>query len=149
MPKTLETCKKKHVLFNSKSFKVIARRLKQQRFYLSLSLSVVAIILEINKKGKNAASLALNRCWFKNPSLLMTPLHLAISNFKKKNVLLLTKDFFSRSFHSCKFFHDLCKKCNLKGNSIKLSTLLKYGLTEVKKARSWMFDLVLNMLLWT
>ena len=62
MPKTLETCKKKHVLFNSKSFKVIARRLKQQRFYLSLSLSVVAIILEINKKGKNAASLALNRC---------------------------------------------------------------------------------------
>ena len=32
-------------------------------------------------------------------------------------VLLLTKDFFSRSFNSCKFFHErVCcvKKCNLK-----------------------------------
>ena len=79
----------------------------------------------------------------------MTPLHCVISNFEKKIVLLLTKDFFSRSFHSCKFFHELCKKWNLKGNSIELSTFLKYGLTEVKKAPSWMFDLVLNMPLWT
>ena len=36
-----------------------------------------------------------------------------------------------------------------KGNSIKLSTFLKYGSTEVKKAPSQMFDLVLNMSLWT
>ena len=79
----------------------------------------------------------------------MTPLHCVISNFEKKFVLLLTKDFFSRSFHSCKFFHELCKKWNLKGNSIELSTFLKYGLTEVKKAPSWMFDLVLDMPLWT
>ena len=37
--------------------------------------------------------------------------------FRKKNVLLLTKDFFSRSFQSCKFFSrkgESCKKWNLK-----------------------------------
>ena len=32
-----------------------------------------------------------------------------------------------------------------KGNLIELSTFLKYGLTEVKKALSQLFDLVLNM----
>ena len=31
------------------------------------------------------------------------------------------------------------------GNSIELSTVLKYGLTEVKKAPSQMFDLVLTV----
>ena len=36
-----------------------------------------------------------------------------------------------------------------KCNSIELSTFLKYGLTEVKKALLQMFDLVLNMPLWT
>ena len=36
-----------------------------------------------------------------------------------------------------------------KGNSIELSTILKYGLTEVKKAPSQMFHLVVNMPLWT
>ena len=35
-----------------------------------------------------------------------------------------------------------------KGNSIELSTFLKLGLTEVKKAPSQMSDLVLNMPLW-
>ena len=37
------------------------------------------------------------------------------------------------------------QKMRPKGNSIELSTFLKYGLTEVKKAPSQMFDLVLNM----
>ena len=32
-----------------------------------------------------------------------------------------------------------------KGNLIELITFLKYGLTEVKKTPSQMFDLVLNM----
>ena len=32
-----------------------------------------------------------------------------------------------------------------KGNSIELSTFLKYGLTEMKKAISQMFNLVINM----
>ena len=32
-----------------------------------------------------------------------------------------------------------------KGNSIELSTFSKYGLTELKKAPTQMFDLVLNM----
>ena len=36
-----------------------------------------------------------------------------------------------------------------KGNLIEFSTFLKYGLTEVKKAPLWMFDLVLNMPPWT
>ena len=31
---------------------------------------------------------------------------------------------------------ELCKKSNLKGNLIELSTFLKYGVTEVKKAAS-------------
>ena len=49
--------------------------------------------------------------------LLKTPFHCVISNFEKKKCLLLTKDFFSWSFQSCKFFSrkgELCKKCNLK-----------------------------------
>ena len=57
--------------------------------------------------------------------------------FRKKNVPLLTKDFFSRSFQSCKFFHErfeLRKEKELKGNSIELSAFLKYGLTEVEKS---------------
>ena len=36
-----------------------------------------------------------------------------------------------------------------KGNSIELSPFLKYGLTEVKKASSQIFDLVLDMALWS
>ena len=43
----------------------------------------------------------------------------------------------------------IVQKLEPKGNSIELSTFLKYGLTEVKKAPSQMFDLVLNMPLWT
>ena len=35
-----------------------------------------------------------------------TPFHYVISNFKKKIVQLLTQDFFSRSFHNCRFFHE-------------------------------------------
>ena len=49
---------------------------------------------------------------------------------------MLTKNFFSRRFQCCKFFHERVSsvKMELKGNSIELSTVLKYGLTEVKKA---------------
>ena len=36
-----------------------------------------------------------------------------------------------------------------KGNSIELSTFLKYGLTDAEKAPSQMFELVLNLLLQT
>ena len=36
-----------------------------------------------------------------------------------------------------------------KGNSVEISTFLKYGLMEVRKAPSQMFDLVLNMPLLT
>ena len=36
-----------------------------------------------------------------------------------------------------------------KGNSIELSTFLKYSLMEVEKAPSQMFVLVLNMPLWS
>ena len=45
------------------------------------------------------------------------PFDCIISNFEKSTVPLLTKDFFSRSFPSCKFFSrkgKLCKKWNLK-----------------------------------
>ena len=78
--------------------------------------------------------------------------HHSIASFRisTKNVPLLTKEFFSWNFQSCKIFHERvsCVKKKLKGNSIELSIFLKYGLTEVKKAPSQMFDLVLNMPLW-
>ena len=35
------------------------------------------------------------------------------------------------------------------GNLIELNAFWKYGLTKVEKAPSYMFDLVLNMPLWT
>ena len=74
----------------------------------------------------------------------MTPFQCVISNFEKK-VSLLTKDFFSQSFHGGTFFSwkgQLCKKKEPKSNLIKLSTFLKYGLTKVKKSsiedvRTW------------
>ena len=64
------------------------------------------------------------------------PLH----NFKfqKKIALSLTKDCFSQSFHSFMFFTKgwVVQKMEPKGNSIELSTFLKYDLTEVEKAPS-------------
>ena len=48
--------------------------------------------------------------------------------------ILLTKDFFSYSFHSCKFFPELCKKWNL--SSIELSTFVKYGLRIYSQGKS-------------
>ena len=45
-----------------------------------------------------------NRCSFKKP-LLMTPLHCVISNFGKKKVPLLTKDFLPK-FSELKVFHE-------------------------------------------
>ena len=113
-------------------------------FYLSLSINVLTIIFEIKKK-ENAAVLTL--LTDANLKILLYWWSHCIKWFrisKKKTVLLLTKDFFS-SFHSCKFFHELCKKWNLKGNSIEPSKFFKYGLAEVKNAPLWMFDLVLNM----
>ena len=37
---------------------------------------------------------------------MQIPFYRAISNFQKKAVPLLTKDFFPRNFHSYKFFHE-------------------------------------------
>ena len=54
----------------------------------------------------------------------MTPLRCVISKFEKKIVLLLTKDFFSRRFHSCKFFHEFCKKWNLKDKLLERLPLI-------------------------
>ena len=73
--------------------------------------------------------------------------HCVILNLEKKIVLWLTKDVFSRSFHSYKFFHKRvsCVKMQPKDNSIELSMFLKHGLTEMEKAPSQTFHLVLNM----
>ena len=58
--KTLEMCKRKHVLFDSKSFKVCGRSHVQRNvFYLSVSINVLTIIFEIKKKENNAAVLTL------------------------------------------------------------------------------------------
>ena len=56
--------------------------------------------------------------------------------FQKKLVLLLTKDFSPEVFTVVSFFKKewVVQKMQPKGNSIELSTLLKYGLTEAKKA---------------
>ena len=68
----------------------------------------------------------------------MMPFHCIISNFKKNFALSLTKDCFSQSFHSFMFFAKgwVVQKMEPKGNSIELSTFLKYDLTQVKKATS-------------
>ena len=65
------------------------------------------------------------------------PLH--NSEFRKKKVPLSTKDWFSRGFQSCNFFHEKVssvKKMEAKSNLIELFTFLKYGLSKVKKALS-------------
>ena len=56
--------------------------------------------------------------------------------FQKKLVLLLTKDFSPEVFTVVSFFKKewVVQKMQPKGNSTELSTLLKYGLTEAKKA---------------
>ena len=61
----------------------------------------------------------------------MTSFYCVISNFTKRIVLLLTKDF-------------VVQKMEAKRNSIKLSTFLKHGLTKVKNAPSQMFDFCMN-----
>ena len=78
----------------------------------------------------------------------MTPLHCVISNFEEKKSCIVNKRLFLPKFSQLQVFVKnvvLCKKWKLKGNSIELSVFLKYGLTEVTKALSRMFDLVLNM----
>ena len=64
------------------------------------------------------------------------PLH----NFEfKKKKCSINKRFFLMKFSELSVLSwkgELCKKWKLKGNSIKLSTFLKYGLTEVEKAPS-------------
>ena len=84
-----------------------------------------------NEKENNAAVLILlTDANLKNLYWLMTAFHCVISNFEKKNVLLLTKDFFSRSFHSYKGFHErvsCVKKCNLKAiwsNEVSFSNIV-------------------------
>ena len=111
------TCKKSSSCLTQKASRCVTDCTSKTMFFIfSLSINVLTIIFEIKKKENNAA--VLTRCWFKNPSLLVTPLHCIIWNFEKKIVLFL-KDFFSQSFHSCKFFHELCKKWKLKGNLIE------------------------------
>ena len=102
--------------------------LKQQRFLSFTFYKCFDHIFEIKKKENNAALLTLITD-ANLKTLLYTPLH----NFKfgKKKCSVVEKRLFL-----LKFFHELCKKWNLKGNSIKLSTFLKYGLTEVKKPHS-------------
>ena len=86
------------------------------------------MVFKIMTKENNAAVLIhLTDANFKN--LIDDGIPLRNFEFWKKIVVLLTKDFFSRSFRS---FHK--SELQLKGNSIELSTFLKYGLTEVKKA---------------
>ena len=77
----------------------------------------------------------------------MMPFHSVISNFEKKQCSIVNKRLSPEVFRVESFSRkgELCKK---RINSIELSTFLKYGLTEVKKAPSQIFDLVLNMPLW-
>ena len=83
------------------------------------------MVFKIMTKENNAAVLILlTNANFKD--LINDAIPLRNFEFRKKIVVLLIKYFFSRSFHKCEL--------ELKGNSIELSTFLKYGLTEVKKA---------------
>ena len=59
--------------------------------------------------------------------------------FRKKNGSIVNKRFFLHKFSVDSFFHErlsCVKKNQPKGNSIELSTFLKYGFTKVKKAPS-------------
>ena len=59
-PKTLQTHKKRHTLFDSKSLKMWQiTLLKQHIFYLSLFINVLTIIFEVMKKENNAAVLTI------------------------------------------------------------------------------------------
>ena len=83
------------------------------------------MVFKIKTKENNAAVLILlTNANFKD--LINDGIPLRNFEFRKKIVVLLIKYFFSRSFHK--------SELELKGNSIELSTFLKYGLTEVKKA---------------
>ena len=83
------------------------------------------MVFKIMTKENNAAVLILlTNADFKD--LINDGIPLRNFEFRKKIVVLLIKCFFSRSFHK--------SELELKGNSIELSTFLKYGLTEVKKA---------------
>ena len=83
------------------------------------------MVFKIMTKENNAAVLILlTNANFKD--LINDGIPLRNFEFRKKIVVLLIKYFFSRSFHKYEL--------ELKGNSIELSTFLKYGLTEVKKA---------------
>ena len=73
-------------------------------------------------------------------TLLMMAFHCIILNFEK-NCPIANKRLFLQKFS--KFSQK--SEFQLKSNSIELSMFLKYGLTKVKKAQLWMFDLVLNM----
>ena len=79
----------------------------------------------------------------------MTPFHGVISNFEKNYCSIINKIIFLPKFWQLQVFSWKGELREPKGNLIELSTFLKYGLTEVKKAPLQMFDLVLNIPLWT
>ena len=75
---------------------------------------------------------------FEKPSLLMMPLYYIISNFENKNCSIVDKRLSLLKFSVVRFFTKgwVVQKMEPKGNSIKLSMFLKYGLTGEKKAQS-------------
>ena len=50
-----------------------------------------------------------NRCYFKNPSLLMTPLHCVISNFEERKCSIVNKRLFPEVFTVVSFFMSYVK----------------------------------------
>ena len=103
--------------------------------------------------SSNSSEAVTQRCSVKNAKFVRTPFlieyfrwlllfidgAIPLRNYefrKKKKCSIVNKKLLLRRFQCCKFFHERVSsvKMELKGNSIELSTVLKYGLTEVKKA---------------
>ena len=133
-PKTLETCEKACLVWLKKlqGMQQIAY-LKQQHFLSFTFYKCFDHIFEIKKKENNAAVLTL--LTDANLKILLYWWRYSIVQFRISRIKssIVNKRLLLRKFSVVSFFTSCVKKWNLKGNSIKLSTFLKYGLTEVKK----------------
>ena len=132
-PKTLKTCKKARLVWLKKLQGMQQIAYLKQRFLSFTFYKCFDHIFEIKKKENNAAVLRL--LTDANLKILLYWWRYSIVQFRISKIKssIVNKRLLLRKFSLVSFFTSCVKKWNLKGNSIKLSTFLKSGLTEVKK----------------
>ena len=116
------TCKKSSSCLTQKASRCVTDCTSKTMFFIfSLSINVLTIIFEIKKKENNAAVLTLLPD--ANLKILLYWWRHSIAWFRisKKNCPIVNKRLFLPKFSQFKFFHELCRKWNLKDNSIELS----------------------------